>query len=397
MKRIFSVLLCFSLFLSLLPVSGAAFQTDVENISVAVGSVTLPLAEYPVGSKCIGTSGSTYYPLPDGGRVCVYGWECYGFARYVFYRCFGVVDCTYAGGKGYYSAVSDVPASDITVSYLKSIFGSKVLAGAHIRVGYDTSASNGHSMIYLACDEDYIYTYEGNYDHNCGVTVNQRTWQEFADYCKKKGRIEFIHMPDHYPTPPCEGCPGAGFSDMPASDNWAHPGMHFMLETGLFAGTSATTVSPNMKMSRAMLVTVLWRMAGAQESDGASGFADVSPTDWFAPAAQWAANAGIVSGTGEGLFSPEMTVTREQIAVILHRYVTMQEQETEEYLDTGAILGGYPDCNRVSGWAADDLAWAICKGLLSGKQVGEQIVLDAMAGATRAEVAAIFLHFCTEE
>lgn len=396
MKRIGSVFLCLCLLLTLVPICGTAFQTDVKDISVKVGSVTLPLAEYPVGSKCLGRYDSMYYPLPGGGKVCVYGWECYGFARYVFYRCFGVVDCTYAGGKGYHSVVSDVPAAKITTEYLKGILGVTVLAGAHIRVGRDTDSSSGHSMVFLACDKDYVYTYEGNYDHKCGVTVNQRTWQEFVDYCRKKGCIEFIHMPDHYPAPPCEGCPGAGFSDMPASDSWAHAGMHFMLENGLFAGTSEATVSPNLEMSRAMLVTVLWRMAGAPDSDGETDFSDVSAADWYAPAVRWAADSGVVSGVGDGQFAPNLTVTREQIAVILHRYAALQEQPAEDSLDVGALLGGFPDCNKVSGWAADDLAWAISKGLLSGKQVGTQTMLDAGAGATRAEVAAIILRFCED-
>lgn len=390
MKRICWLLLCICILFTMFPLSTAAFQTNYTGISVQVGKQTLPLAEYPVGGKC--QKNSMYYPLPDGGTVCVYGYECYGFARYVFYRCFGVVDCTFAGGKGYYSVVSNVKPSTITTEYLKNILGTKVLAGAHIRV--DRSGVDGHSMVFLYCDSQYVYTYEGNYDSQCGVTVNQRTWDEFVAFCKKRNGIEFIHMPDQYPDSGCPDCPGADFSDMPRSDHWSHAGLHFMLENGLFAGTSATTISPTLLMNRAMMVTVLWRLQGAAEAQTESPFADVTQTDWFKEAVVWAAENGVASGIGDGNFGPKQTITREQIAVMLHGFAANQTQDLPP--EDTAILQEYPDGDTVSEWATESMAWAVSNGLLSGKKMGDQILLDPLAEATRAEVAAIIMQLCTQ-
>ena len=417
MKRILSVFLCLCLIAVLLPVGSMAFQTDYTKIAVKIGDEILPLPEYPVGGKC---EEDRYYPLPNGGTVDVRGWECIGFARYVFYRCFGVVDFPDEGGDGYYCAVSHCRGSDLTEAYLRSIFGTKVLPGAHIRAD---NGSSGHSMVLLAFDDDYVYTYEGNYDWENGVTVNQRTWKEFVSFCTKKGGIEFIHMPTNYPgyepvdptaptEPPATTAPNTVdptepmeptepapldfdeiYVDMPKKDNWAYKGMRFMLEQGLFVCTTETTVSPNMKMTRAMLVTVLWRMAGSPYAEAGQTFTDVKTKDWFAPAVAWASQQGVVSGMGNGTFRPNAIVTREQIASILYRYTDACTGIQTALCDTDAVLAPFPDRNKVSGWARDSMAWAINCGLISGKQSGTERYLDPAAGGTRAEVASIILRF----
>lgn len=431
MKRILSVYLCICLIVVLLPVGSSAFQTDYTEIAVKIGDEILPLPDYPVGGKC---EEERYYPLPDGGTVDVLGWECIGFARYVFYRCFGVVDFKDEGGSGYHCAVYRCRGDDLTEEYLRSVIGTVVLPGAHIRA---SNGYKGHSMILLSFDDEYIYTYEGNYDWNNGVTVNQRTWEEFVTYCAKKGGIEFIHMPDTYPgweptdppeptepnvTEPTEPEPTTAppeptttepeptepeptepteppldfsdiYSDMPAKTNWAYEGMRFMLEQGLLVGTTQTQVSPNMKMSRAMLVTVLWRMAGSPYADAGQSFKDVKSTDWFAPAVAWASQEGVVSGVGNGKFQPNATVTREQIASILYRYTDACTDIQTALCDTDAVLAPFPDRRRVSSWARDSVAWAVNYGLVSGKGSGGQTLLDPASGGTRAEVASIVMRF----
>ena len=167
-----------------------------HSFTVKVGNVTLPLPEYPNGSYCTTTGGPCpnghvyglencrrYYNY-NGQTVDVFGWQCMGFARYVFWRCFGVVDFPeVASGNGYYHAVSGV---SISANYLKSIFGSKIKAGAHIR-------ANGHSMAYMGCDSNYVYTYEGNYGNHCQVNTVARTWNEMANFMSRS--FEYIDMP----------------------------------------------------------------------------------------------------------------------------------------------------------------------------------------------------------
>lgn len=388
MKRALSTLLCLCALITLLSPNCMAFRGDCTNISVAVGNVVLPLKEYPVGGRC--QMHDMVYPLPTGGSVYVGGVQCIGFARYVFYRCFGVVDYNDEGGRGYHCEIYQKRAADISVEYLRGILGVTVLAGAHIRA---SDGHTGHSMVFLSCDDDYIYTYEGNYDHNGGVTVNQRTWEEFVSYCQGKGGIEFIHMPDTYPAQP--NAPYEAFTDMPEEDNWAYAGMRFMLENGLFAGTSATTVSPALVMTRAMLVTILWRLEGAPEMSAEVLFTDVEQTDWFAPAVTWAAQENIVSGIGDGRFGPNQTVTREQIAVILCGYVSRGDEEEPPTLDTDEALSSSPDADTISPWATDAVAWAVYNGLISGRREGADTLLAPKAGATRAEVAVIIMRLCT--
>lgn len=418
MKRIFSVFLCICLFAAILPLGIMAFRTDYADIAVKIGDEMLPLPEYLIGSKC---ESDRYYPLPDGGTVDVRGYQCLGFARYVFYRLFGVVDFTDEGGKGYHCAAYQCRGEDLTEEYLRSIFGTEVLPGAHIRA---SNGSSGHSMVLLACDDEDVYTYEGNYDNNNGVTVNRRTWEEFTSYCQRKGGIEFIHMPDTYPgwepteppeplTEPIETEPSEPtepepteptepvppdlddyYVDMPPKTNWAYAGLRYMLEQGLLVGTTETTISPNMEMSRAMLVTVLWRMAGYMYVEAGQTFTDVKPADWFAPAVAWASKEGVVSGVGDGTFRPNQIVTREQIASILFRYTEACTFLELKSCDTDAELAAYPDRSDVSSWARESMAWAINCGLISGKQQGDQRVLDPKAGATRAEVASVIQRFC---
>lgn len=390
MKRILAVLLCICLLLSVTVLCCTAYDTDYDGYTVTVGDKTLPLEEYPIGSTC--RVNSTSYPLPGGGYINVSGYECIGFARYVFYRCFGVVDLYDEGGSGYHNVVYNMHTT-VTVDYLRSVLGVTALAGAHIRA---SNGVKGHSMVFLGCDDDYVYTYEANYFHDNGVTVFRRSWQELADFCNKKGGIHFIHMPDKYPGDP-EITESPAFTDMPAENHWAYAGLQFMLENGLFAGTSETTISPDMEMSRAMLVTVLWRMEGAPETEDESPFSDVKAGDWFCPAVLWAQKAGIVSGIGDGKFGPNLTVTREQIAAILCSSVKRSIGDELQLPDAAQTLCAYPDGAKVSAWAQEGVTWAITSGCLSGSQIGGEVYLQPQAGATRAQVASIIMRFCSAE
>ena len=179
-----------------------------DGHSVRVGNVTLPLPEYPNGSACTTTgyactsahNACRRYYTYNGRTVDTYGWQCCGFARYVFWRCFGVVDFPeVANGNGYYHAVGYVPSGSVSVNYLKSIFGSRIKPGAHIR------SNNGvdgwpHSLAFAGCDANYVWTYEGNYNGRCQVSMARRTWAEMAYFLSRtKYGIEYIDMPRNYP------------------------------------------------------------------------------------------------------------------------------------------------------------------------------------------------------
>lgn len=167
---------------------------------------------------------------------------------------------------------------------------------------------------------------------------------------------------------------------------WAYDAIRFVCEKELFGGTGNGLFQPDMQMSRSMLITALHRLAG-KPAAGAAAFSDVADNLWYTDAVKWAASNGIVKGTGANTLQPEGDVTREQIAVILYRYAKL----TGKAGTAGAsALSPYVDSNGVSAWAAEAMRWAVETGLLSG-QPGNR--LAAGDGATRAEAAVILMRF----
>lgn len=174
------------------------------------------------------------------------------------------------------------------------------------------------------------------------------------------------------------------FTDVRESD-WFYEDVAFAYENGLFAGTSDTTFSPNASMTRAMLVTVLYRLEGQPAVNGRSGFSDVQYNGYYEDAVTWAANNGIVNGTSTTTFSPNVNVTREQMAAILYRYAQHKKYNTA----ASSGLNGFTDHASVSGYATASLEWAVAEKLVNGS-AGK---LMPTGNATRAQVAAILHRF----
>lgn len=178
---------------------------------------------------------------------------------------------------------------------------------------------------------------------------------------------------------------GLPFADVSGSD-WFYNDVRYVYEKGIMDGTGADRFSPNAPLTRAMIVTILYRMAGSPAMSGASDFKDVDSNKWFAKAVAWAAANGIVNGYGSGLFGPNDPVTREQLAAILYRYavyggmtaVTLEEN-----------LGSFADTAQLSAYAIQAMNWAVGQGLINGS--GSNLVPKAQA--TRAQVAAIIHRY----
>ena len=178
---------------------------------------------------------------------------------------------------------------------------------------------------------------------------------------------------------------GLPFTDVSSSD-WFYNDVRYVYEKGIMDGTGADRFSPNAPLTRAMIVTILYRMAGSPAMSGASDFKDVDSNKWFAKAVAWAAANGIVNGYGDSLFGPNDPVTREQLAAILYRYavyggmtaVTLEEN-----------LGSFADTAQLSAYAIQAMNWAVGQGLINGS--GSNLVPKAQA--TRAQVAAIIHRY----
>ena len=141
-------------------------------------------------------------------------------------------------------------------------------------------------------------------------------------------------------------------------------------------------------MSRAMLVTVLWRYEGMPQ-EGENSFTDVPAGTWYTEAVQWAAKNGIVNGVGHGKFDPDGELTREQMAAILYRYAEGRDLD----VTARGELSGFADASTVSGYAKDAIQWAVAEGLISGMKNSGRLVLAPSGSATRAQVATILMRF----
>ena len=184
----------------------------------------------------------------------------------------------------------------------------------------------------------------------------------------------------------CDGgvnCPSNKFIDVNQKE-WYHPYVDYAVTHGLFGGTSANTFEPDTPMTRAMLVTVLWRYE-REPAAPANTFSDVKAGAWYFDAVSWAAANGVVDGVGNNKFDPDGNITREQMATILYRYCNWKG------IDTGkqTSLGGFPDAGKVSSYAKTALQWTVAEGLVGGSD-GK---LLPQGSATRAQVATILMRF----
>ncbi|WP_191396218.1 S-layer homology domain-containing protein [Flavonifractor sp. An306] len=196
-------------------------------------------------------------------------------------------------------------------------------------------------------------------------------------------RVEFesgltIQPPGYWINPYTDIRPGS----------WYYDSVRFMSWNGLVWGTSATTFSPHETVSRAMLVTILYRMEGSPSLSPANVFADVSPNAWFGNAVNWAAKEGIATGYGDGRFHPDDAVTREQMASILYRYAQYRGLDLSAASDISTRFIDYP---RISGYAVTPLSWAYAHGIISGANA---YTLAPTGTATRAEVSTMMARFC---
>ncbi len=174
-------------------------------------------------------------------------------------------------------------------------------------------------------------------------------------------------------------------------NKWYYLPIKYVDLFSLMNGVSEFTFSPDTDMSRAMLVTVLYRLAGSQVVSGSTPFTDLSSThNWYRGAVLWAYQNDIVKGTSETTFSPDATVTREQLATILYRFTEKLGLE----VTSNADITSFPDSSKVSAWAREAVAWAYGEGIVTGALVDGEVCLEPLAGASRAQVATVLMRYC---
>ena len=183
---------------------------------------------------------------------------------------------------------------------------------------------------------------------------------------------------------------GARSSSLPfrdvSSSSWFYDEVVYVYEAGLMDGISSTEFAPNASLTRAEVVTVLYRLDGSPAVDGGSAFTDVPDGAFYSKPVAWASQNGIVEGVGNHEFLPKKSITREQIATIFYRYYA-------GYLGNSApssSLSGYTDQGSVSGFAREPMAWAVYSGLIRGINASHEAPrLEPQSTSTRAQVATL--------
>ncbi len=364
--------------------NGSGTATNVEAKTAkqfASGEVTWLLNGESTDGPWRQDLGTDEYPVLDGTRSEVLRIYIEDVARYInpgsfslpapgsgkayFDKDYNYIDpaaCEFTDGMHIYlmdalavrfvygdgTSVTKIAAEDI---------GSVVLPAAPSKPGCIFMGWRSGDMTYQPGDEVGLY----------GDTTFTAVW---------------ANMPDITPSEPDEGLP---FTDVPV-DAWYYDAVKQVYEAGLMNGVSERSFAPNGTLTRAMLVTVLWRMEGAPASPGRAAFVDVQDGSWYAKAVAWAAAEGIVEGRGAGVFDPEAAVTRQETAAILYRLAVSKGCDVGV---TGSLTG-YADYAEVGDWAARAMLWATVTGLIEG----DGGALRPAASCTRAEAAALLMRFC---
>ncbi len=176
------------------------------------------------------------------------------------------------------------------------------------------------------------------------------------------------------------------FTDV-ATDSWYYDAVEDVCAAGLMSGTSDSTFSPDVAASRSTVTESLWRMAGSPVVNYLMDFTDVAPEAEYGEAIRWASSEGIAGGYGDKRFGPDDTITREQLAAMLWRYAGSPE--------TVADLSGYADAASISEWARQAMAWCVEQGIIGGETTST--TLDPQGEVTRAQVAVMLQKFCQLE
>ena len=195
--------------------------------------------------------------------------------------------------------------------------------------------------------------------------------------------------PDDQACPKDDTCPITPFKDTDKNE-WYHDGVHWALENAVMNGTSDITFEPLTATTRAMIVTMLWRMEGSPKVDGNIIFKDVSDNMWYTDAIRWAASNGIVTGYDSDSFGTNNSVTREQLATILYRNA---QSKGKGFTGTWYFPLNFDDAEQVSEWADEAMHWMIMNGVIQGMSDKE---LSPQGDAVRAQVATMLMRFNTK-
>lgn len=259
-----------------------------------------------------------------------------------------------------------------------------VARSAHGTVSSDTKSAPRNRLVTLTATPDAGYVLET-------LTVENEKGN-FADVTANGDGTYSFRMPGSNVTvratfvrSASHDCPSENFVDV-NPNGWYHEAIDYVLGKGMMNGTGENTFEPDIRLSRGMIAQVLYNLEG-RPAGADSAFTDVAADAWYADAVNWAAATGIVGGYGDGTFGADDPITREQMAQIIYRYAGYKNIERNVRGD----LSAFTDGGATSDWATTAMEWAVGAKVLTGREDGS---LDPTGTATRAEVAQILMNFC---
>ena len=265
-----------------------------------------------------------------------------------------------------------------------------LISGAFINGDGSTSA---HTWNYLLLDGEYYwfdiridhaeYERRGRVGYYYFMEPDTEKWERQHDWSHDYS--DTLYKYRHGNT---QGLAATGNHFWDIGGHWAADAINKCHENQYFDGTGAGCFQPESVMTRAMLVTVLWRYEG-EPMEGENNFSDVPEDSWYANAVKWASYNKIVEGTGNGQFDPNGQLTREQLATIFYRYAKSKGYAVEESIS----LDAFPDAGKVGAWAKDAISWAVAMKIVGGSAENGKTYLRPQGKATRAQVAAILVRF----
>lgn len=249
-----------------------------------------------------------------------------------------------------------------------------MINGKYSTKGIDEQKLSDGDVIILHYTDDYTAENRISQDDTSSSTIKDKTDNEVNNTDEKEETQEEIPTTNKNT-----------YKDVKPSD-WYYEAVNYVTENALMNGTTAG-FEPNANMTRAMLVTVLYRLNGNKKVSGENVFTDIKSGEWYYEAVLWAAKNGIVNGVEDALFAPNENITREQIAAVLYRYANLKGYNFAKLSE----LSDFEDTKNVSGFAVDAMKWANESGIISGTS---KTTLRPKDTATRAQVATMLMRFC---
>lgn len=242
--------------------------------------------------------------------------------------------------------------------------------------------NTGSRQTKLTSDSTVVWFYTDDYEKEKGSDDYSFSGGSFTTTTQKDKTEE---IKEEAPENNEDASENIGFSDV-NKDDWYYEAVNYVTKNALMNGTGSG-FAPDIKMTRAMLVTVLYRLSGSRAVFSDSKFTDIKKDAWYSDAVLWASENGIVSGMTKTLFAPDENITREQVATIFYRYANLKGYNASKVYD----ISKFEDAEYISDFAFDAMGWANANKLMTG--TGD-LTLSPKSSATRAQVATMIMRFC---